>query len=162
CPPALFRKVARRLIPFLFVLYIANYLVRINPGYAALQMKADLGFSDSVYGLGAGIFFIGYFLFQVPGNLLLDRFGARWGIAGIMITWGIISSAMMFVTTPFLFYLLRFLLGLAEAGFFPGVILYLTYWLPAAERAKAISGFMTANALAGVVGGPVSGPLLQM
>ena len=138
------RKVSRRLIPFLFVLYVAAYLDRINVGFAQLQMKSALGFSDTVYGLGTGIFFLGYFLFEVPSNLILARTGARVWIARIMITWGLISSAMAMVGTPAEFYALRFLLGVAEAGFFPGVIYYLSQWFPAAARAAAISRFMTA------------------
>jgi len=155
-------KAARRLIPFMFVLYVVAYLDRINVGFAALQMRQDLGFDDRVYGLGAGIFFVGYFLFEVPSNLLLERLGARLWIARIMITWGLIASAMMVVRGARSFYLLRFLLGVAEAGFFPGMILYLTYWFPAAERAHAVARFMTATAIAGVVGGPISGALLAM
>jgi ACS family tartrate transporter-like MFS transporter len=155
-------RVSRRLIPFLFVLYIVAYLDRINVGFAALQMQADLGFGDAVYGLGAGIFFIGYFLFEVPSNLILERVGPRFWISRIMITWGLVSSAMMFVRDPATFYALRFLLGVAEAGFFPGMILYLTYWFPAAERARAVAKFMTATAMAGVIGGPVSGALLEL
>ncbi len=155
-------RVTRRLIPFLFVLYIVAYLDRINVGFAALQMKADLGFGDAVYGLGAGIFFLGYFVFEVPSNLILERVGPRFWISRIMITWGIVSSAMMFVRDVPTFYALRFLLGVAEAGFFPGVILYLTHWFPAAERARAVAQFMTATAMAGVIGGPVSGALLEL
>jgi D-galactonate transporter len=154
--------VSRRLIPFLFVLYVAAYLDRINVGFAQLQMKDELGFSASVYGLGAGIFFFGYFLFEVPSNLLLARIGARVWIARIMITWGLISAAMAFIETPGQFYVLRFLLGAAEAGFFPGVIYYLSQWFPAAQRATAIARFMTATAIAGVIGGPLSGVLLGL
>src|SRR5215208_4057157 len=156
------RKATVRLIPFPFVLYIVSFLDRVNVSFAALQMNEDLGFSDAVYGLGAGIFFIGYFLFEVPSNLILERVGARVWIARIMITWGIISTAMFLVTGPVSFYLLRFLLGVAEAGFFPGIILYLTYWFPARERAKAVALFMTAVAIAGVIGGPLSGALLSL
>ena len=155
-------KVRRRLIPFLFLLYIVAYLDRINVSFAALQMNEDLGFSAAVYGFGAGIFFVSYVLFEVPSNLLLHRIGVRIWIARIMITWGIASSAMMFVQGTASFYTLRFILGAAEAGFFPGIILYLTRWFPAAERARAIALFMTATALAGVIGGPVSGLLLAM
>jgi ACS family tartrate transporter-like MFS transporter len=150
-------KLTRRLLPFLFVLYIVAYLDRINVGFAALQMKGQLGFSDEVYGLGAGIFFAGYFFFQVPSNLALARFGARRWIA---VMWGIISASMIFVGSPRDFYGLRFLLGVAEAGFFPGMILYLRQWFPSAARAKAIALFMTAAPLAGVIGGPISGLLL--
>jgi ACS family tartrate transporter-like MFS transporter len=153
-------KLTRRLLPFLFVLYIVAYLDRINVGFAALQMKGQLGFSDEVYGLGAGIFFAGYFFFQVPSNLALTRFGARRWIAVIMVVWGIISASMIFVGSPRDFYLLRFLLGVAEAGFFPGMILYLRQWFPSAARAKAFALFMTAAPLAGVIGGPISGLLL--
>jgi ACS family tartrate transporter-like MFS transporter len=145
-------RTRRRLIPFLFVLYIVSYLDRINVGFAALQMNAALGFGARVFGLGAGIFFAGYVLFEVPSNLALERFGARRWIARIMISWGIVSAAMMFVQGTASFFALRFLLGVAEAGFFPGIILYLTYWFPAAERARAIAQFMTATAIAGVVG----------
>ncbi len=159
---ALLSRVRRRIIPFLFLLYIAAYLDRVNIGFAALQMNQDLGLSPAVYGFGAGIFFLGYFLFEVPSNLVMARVGARRWIARIMITWGIISSSMMFVRGPASFYALRFLLGVAEAGFFPGMILYLTYWFPSRERAGAISLFMTAIALAGVFGGPVSGALLML
>ncbi len=159
---ATLQKVSRRLIPFLFLLYVAAYLDRINVGFAQLQMKSALGFSDSVYGLGAGIFFIGYFLFEVPSNLILARVGARVWIARIMITWGVISSAMAFVHTPASFYVLRFLLGVAEAGFFPGIIYYLGLWFPAEERAAAVSKFMTATAIAGVVGAPMSAALFTL
>jgi D-galactonate transporter len=158
---ATYRKVMWRLIPFLFLCYVAAYLDRVNVGFAKLKMLHDLQFSETIYGLGAGIFFIGYFLFEVPSNIILHRTGARVWIARIMITWGIISSAMMFVTTPTEFYLLRFLLGVAEAGFFPGIILYLTYWFPSARRARVVALFMTAIALAGVIGGPLSGWIMQ-
>jgi ACS family tartrate transporter-like MFS transporter len=153
-------KLTRRLLPFLFLLYIVAYLDRINVGFAALQMKGQLGFSDEVYGLGAGIFFAGYFFLQVPSNLALARFGARKWIAVIMVVWGIISASMIFVSSARGFYLLRFLLGAAEAGFFPGMILYLRQWFPSAARARAIALFMTAAPLAGVIGGPISGLLL--
>jgi sugar phosphate permease len=143
-------KATARLIPFLFLLYIVAFLDRVNVGFAALQMNEDLGFSDAVYGLGAGIFFIGYFIFEIPSNLILERVGARVWIARIMITWGIISAAMFFVTGPVSFYALRFLLGVAEAGFFPGMILYLTYWFPARERARRVALFMTAIPIAAV------------
>jgi ACS family tartrate transporter-like MFS transporter len=161
-PARVIAKVTRRLIPFLFLLYVVAFLDRVNVGFAALQMKADLGLSDAVYGLGAGIFFLGYFVFEVPSNLILERVGPRWWIARIMISWGVISSCMMFVRGEAAFHALRFLLGVAEAGFFPGMILYLTYWFPAAERARAVALFMTATAMAGVVGGPISGALLEM
>ena len=155
-------KARRRLIPFLFLLYIVAYLDRINVGFAALQMNQALGFSATVYGFGAGIFFLGYVLFEIPSNVILARVGARLWIARIMITWGFVSSAMMFVRSAPGFYTLRFLLGLAEAGFFPGIIFYLTRWFPARERAKTVAAFMTATLIAGVIGGPISGTLLSM
>ena len=154
---ATYAKVTWRLLPFLFLCYVAAYLDRVNVGFAKLQMLNDLKFSETVYGLGAGIFFIGYFLFEVPSNLLLHRYGARKWIARIMISWGVVSACMMLVKTPTSFYILRFLLGVAEAGFFPGIILYLTYWYPAARRAKVTSLFMTGIPMAGVIGGPLSG-----
>src|SRR4051812_6964797 len=159
---ALLSKVTRRLIPFMFLLYIVSYLDRINVGFAALQLNEALKFDPAVFGFGGGIFFIGYFLFEVPSNLIMERLGARIWIARILVTWGIISSATMFVNSPLTFYMLRFLLGVAEAGFFPGMILYLTYWFPAEVRGRAVARFMTATAIAGVIGGPVSGLLLQM
>jgi D-galactonate transporter len=158
---ATYARVSLRLIPFLFLCYVAAYLDRVNVGFAKLQMLSDLQFSDTVYGIGAGIFFIGYFFFEVPSNMILAKTGARVWIARIMVTWGVISSAMMFVTTPTSFYVLRFLLGVAEAGFFPGIILYLTYWYPARRRARIVALFMTAIALSGVVGGPLSGWIMQ-
>ncbi|MEI6244639.1 MAG: MFS transporter, partial [Acidobacteriota bacterium] len=159
---ALVAKLTRRLIPFMFLLYIVSYLDRINVGFAALQLNAALNFGPEVFGTGAGIFFIGYFLFEVPSNLIMQRVGARIWIARILVTWGLISAAMMFVTGQRSFYVLRFLLGLAEAGFFPGMILYLTYWFPAAARGRAVANFMTATAIAGVIGGPLSGALLKL
>lgn len=154
---ALYRKVAWKLLPFLFISYVIAYLDRVNIGFAALRMQHDLSFSDTAYGLGAGIFFLGYVLFEVPSNMLLTRIGARKTIMRIMIGWGTLSSAMMFVQTPTHFYLLRFFLGVFEAGFFPGIILYLTYWFPAHLRGGIIAIFMSAIAVAGIVGGPVSG-----
>lgn len=151
-----------RLIPFLFILYVVAYLDRVNVSFAALKMNEDLGFSASVYGWGFGIFFIGYFAFEVPSNLLLQRTGARRWIARIMVSWGVVSAAMMFVQNATQFYVLRFLLGLAEAGFFPGIILYLTYWFTRAERARAVAWFMTATSISGVIGGPISGELLRL
>jgi D-galactonate transporter len=171
-----YAKVTRRLIPLLFVCYVVAYLDRVNVGFAKLQMVEALQFSDAVYGFGAGIFFIGYFLFEVPSNLLLERVGARVWIARIMITWSLVSGAFAFVEqipwgplpalfglprVEFSFYALRFLLGLAEAGFFPGIILYLTYWYPSARRARAIALFMTALTAANVFGGPLSGAIMQ-
>ena len=158
---AVYRKVSWRLVPFLLLCYVVAYLDRVNVGFAKLQMLSDLKFSETIYGLGAGIFFIGYFLFEVPSNVILHKVGARIWIARIMITWGVISAAMMFVTTPTMFYVLRFLLGVAEAGFFPGIILYLTYWYPANRRGRTTTYFMTTIALSGVIGGPLSGWLMQ-
>ncbi len=156
------QKVTRRLIPLLFALYMIAYLDRVNVGFAALQMNQDLGFSSTIYGIGSGVFFLGYFLFEIPSNLILERIGARVWIARIVITWGVIAAGMMFIKSPSSFYLMRFLLGIAEAGFFPGIILYLTYWFPAIQRAKTVALFMTATAIAGVVGGPISGVLLAL
>ncbi len=149
-----------RLIPFLFLCYVVAYLDRVNVGFAKLQMLQDLHMSETAYGLGAGIFFIGYFLFEVPSNLILHRTGARVWISRIMITWGLLSAATMFVTSVGAFYGVRFLLGIAEAGFFPGIILYLTQWYPASRRARIMALFMTAVAISGVIGGPVSGWIL--
>ncbi|HET6929991.1 MAG TPA: MFS transporter [Candidatus Acidoferrum sp.] len=159
--PRLLNKLRWRLLPFLFLLYVVAYLDRINVGFAALQMKAQLGFSDSVYGLGAGIFFLGYFLFQVPANLALERAGARRWIAFLMISWGIVSGCMFSIHSAGSFYSLRFLLGAAEAGFFPGVIFYLRSWFPARARAGVVALFMTAGPVSGVIGGPISGWLLD-
>jgi carbohydrate kinase (thermoresistant glucokinase family) len=158
---SLLRKIHWRLLPFLFLLYVVAYLDRINVGFAALQMKAQLGFSDSVYGLGAGIFFLGYFLFQVPANLALERVGARRWISFLMICWGFVSACMFAVHSADSFYSLRFLLGAAEAGFFPGVIFYLRSWFPPSARAGVVALFMTAGPLSGVIGGPISGWLLD-
>ena len=155
-------KARRRLLPFLFLLYVVSYLDRINVGFAALQMNAALGFSAVTYSLGAGIFFFGYTLLEIPSNVILARVGARLWIARIMITWGLVSAGMMFVHSATAFYGLRFLLGAAEAGFFPGIIYCLTRWFPRRERARAIAGFMTAVVVAGVVGGPISGGLLSL
>lgn len=156
------RKLLWRLLPFLFLLYIVNYLDRINVGFAALQMRSQLGFSDDVFGTGFGIFFVGYFFLQVPSNLGLARVGARRWMAAIMVLWGGVSCGMIFVRTPHSFYAMRFVLGAAEAGFFPGIILYLKNWFPASARARAVAIFMTANPLAGVIGGPISGALLNL
>jgi D-galactonate transporter len=150
-----------RLLPFLVFCYVVAYLDRVNIGFARLQMLDDLGFSETVYGLGAGMFFIGYFIFEVPSNLILHRVGARLWIGRIMVTWGIVSALFMFTTTPGMFYLLRFLLGVAEAGFFPGIILYLTYWYPSEWRVRMIALFMTAVPIAGMFGGPLSGWILE-
>ncbi|RQS36200.1 MFS transporter [Burkholderia sp. Bp8992] len=158
---ATYAKVARRLIPFLMLCYLGAYLDRVNVGFAKLQMLSDLRFSETVYGMGAGIFFLGYFLFEVPSNLILHRVGARRWLARIMLTWAVISASFVFVKSPTVFYVLRFLLGVAEAGFAPGVILYLTYWFPAARRAKALSLFFMAIPLAGIIGGPLSGAIMH-
>jgi ACS family tartrate transporter-like MFS transporter len=155
-------KAGRRLLPFLCLCYAVNFLDRVNVGFAALAMNDDLGFSPSVFGVGAGIFFAGYILFEVPSNLAMQKFGARIWIARIMISWGLVAIAMAFVTGERSFYAIRFLLGVAEAGFFPGIILYLTYWFPARERARIVALFMAAVPLATMVGGPVSGALLEL
>ena len=159
---AVIHRVLWRLLPFLFLLYVVAYLDRINVGFAALQMQSQLKFSDAVYGLGAGIFFLGYFLFQVPSNMAMQRFGARRWIAFLMILWGGISASMMFVGSARSFYTMRFLLGAAEAGFFPGVIYYLRNWFPAAVRARALALFIMAGPISGVIGGPISGALLGL
>jgi D-galactonate transporter len=156
-----YAKVAWRLIPFLMLCYLGAYLDRVNVGFAKLQMLSDLRFSETIYGIGAGIFFLGYFLFEVPSNLILHRVGARRWLARIMLTWAVISASFVFVKSPTAFYVLRFLLGVAEAGFAPGVILYLTYWFPSARRAKALSLFFMAIPLAGIVGGPLSGWIMH-
>jgi D-galactonate transporter len=170
------RRAMWRLLPFLGFCYLLNYIDRTNVGFASLTMNADLGLSNAAYGLGAGLFFIGYFIFEVPSNVILERVGAKIWIARIMITWGIISSAFMFTNeihwgviatmfnctdAEFTFYFLRFLLGVAEAGFFPGIILYLTYWFPGPRRARMVALFMTAIAISNVVGSPVSGAIMQ-
>ena len=156
------RKVTLRIVPFVMLLYFIAFIDRVNIGFAALTMNKDLGFSPTVFGFGAGIFFLGYFLFEVPSNLVLYKVGARIWIARVMITWGLISGAMAFVQGPNSFYALRFLLGAAEAGFFPGIILYLSYWFPARQRAAVTAIFMAAAPLSTVLGSPVSGALLEM
>jgi MFS transporter, ACS family, tartrate transporter len=156
------RKITLRIVPFVMLLYFIAFIDRVNIGFAALTMNKDLGFSPTVFGFGAGIFFLGYFLFEVPSNLVLDKVGARIWIARVMITWGLISGAMAFVQGPNSFYALRFLLGAAEAGFFPGIILYLSYWFPARQRAAVTAIFMAAAPLSTVLGSPVSGALLEM
>ncbi len=155
-------KVSRRLLPFMALLYFVNFLDRINLGFAALTMNKDLGLSAYVYGLGAGIFFFGYFIFEVPSNLILERIGARLWIARIMLTWGLISAGMAFVTGETSFIVMRFLLGVAEAGFFPGMILYLTYWYPAPYRARVIAGFMLAIPVSIAIGAPLSTTILGL
>nr|WP_207280539.1 MFS transporter [Thiocystis violacea] len=156
------RRLTWRLIPFLGLLYIVAYLDRINISFAALQMNQDLGLSAVAYGTGAGLFFLGYVLFEIPSNLILQRIGPRIWIARIMVSWGLISTAMALTQGETSFYVLRFLLGVAEAGFFPGIILYLTGWFPARDRARAMALFATATALAGVIGSPLSGALLEL
>ncbi len=153
----IYRKIFLRLIPFLMVLWILAWIDRVNIGFVKLTMLDDLKWSEAVYGLGAGIFFLGYFFFEVPSNLLLQKIGAKKTIMRITIGWGITSIVMMFVTSPGMFYFLRFLLGVFEAGFYPGIILYLTFWFPNDRRAKAFGMFMSASALAGVIGGPLAG-----
>lgn len=153
----LYRKITLRLMPLLFLCYLFAFLDRINIGYAKLEMSADLGFSEAVYGLGAGIFFFSYLLFEVPSNMLLERIGARLTMLRILVLWGITSAATMFVSTPTQFYVARFLLGVFEGGFFPGIILYLTYWFPSARRGLVTGMFMFAVPVAGIIGGPVSG-----
>ena len=157
----IYRKVTLRLIPFLILCYVAAYLDRVNIGFAKLQMLSDLQFSETVYGLGAGVFFIGYFLFEVPSNLLMQRVGAKAWIARIMVTWAFISAAFFFVQTPTQFYILRFLLGSAEAGFYPGIVLYLMQWYPARRRSHVLAIFMVGIPLAGIIGGPLSGWILE-
>jgi len=155
-----FAKAAWRLIPFMALLYVVSFLDRVNVGFAALTMNKDLGFTPEVYGFGAGIFFFGYFLFEVPSNIILERVGARLWICRIMLTWGVVSMATAFVHSASAFFVIRFLLGAAEAGFFPGMVLYLTYWFPTATRARFISLFLAAVPLANVVGSPISGLIL--
>ena len=152
-----YRKAAWHILPLLMLCYIVAYLDRVNVGFAKLQMADDLQFSEAVYGFGAGIFFIAYFFLEIPSNLMLHRVGARLWIARIMITWGIISAGMAFVTTPMSFYVMRCLLGIAEAGFYPGVILYLSYWFPTNRRGRMYALFATAVPLSGVIGAPLSG-----
>src|SRR5882672_4199740 len=156
------RRVSWRLMPFLLLAYLICYIDRVNVGFASLQMNKAVGIDPKTYGLGAGIFFIGYFILEVPSNLMLERFGARTWIARIMITWGIVSAAFALIGGPTSFLVLRFLLGAAEAGFFPGVILYLTYWYPAEYRAKIVGIFMVAIPVAGLIGSPISGAILGM
>jgi MFS family permease len=156
-----YAKVDRRLIPFLFLCYILAYLDRVNLGFAKLQMLQDLSLSDVAFGTGAGIFFAGYFLFEVPSNLLLKKFGARTWIARIMVSWGILSTAMMWVKSEWAFYAVRFLLGVAEAGFFPGIIFYLTLWYPSRLRSTRTAWFVSAIAVSGVVGSPISGLVMD-
>src|SRR3984957_11612901 len=156
-----YRKVTMRIVPLLFICYLGAYLDRVNIGFAKLQMLHDLNFSETVYGFGAGIFFLGYVLFEVPSNIVLHRVGARLWIARIMLTWGLISGCMIFVRSPITFYVARFLLGVAEAGFIPGVLLYLTYWYPAKRRGRITALFLTAIPMSSIFGGPLSGWILK-
>jgi ACS family tartrate transporter-like MFS transporter len=158
---AVLTKVGWRLLPFLFLLYVVNILDRVNVSFARLRMLDDLDMSESVYALGFGLFYFGYLLFEVPSNLIMSRTGARRWIARIMISWGAITCATMAVKGPWGFYLLRILLGLAEAGFFPGIILYLTYWFPTRQRARVVAFFMAASPITGVLGNPLSGAIMK-
>src|SRR5437588_11750248 len=153
-------RIAWRLLPFLFLLYVANYLDRTNIAYATLGMKGDLGLSDSVFGTASGIFFIGYFALQIPGALLVERWSARWLLSLTLITWGALTTLTGFVRTPLELYGARFLLGAAEAGFFPGVIVYLSHWFIYQDRAKAVARFMSAIPIAYILGGPIAGAIL--
>ncbi|WP_345814553.1 MFS transporter [Paraburkholderia sp. PREW-6R] len=156
------RKLTWRILPFVMLLYFVSFLDRVNVGFAALTMNKDLGLSPTTFGLGGGIFFLGYFLFEVPSNLILHKVGARIWIARVMVTWGLVSAASAFVTGPTSFYTLRFVLGVAEAGFFPGIILYLSQWFPARQRALAAAAFMAAAPLSTAIGSPISGAIMQM
>src|SRR5260370_11053019 len=156
------RKITWRLIPFLMLLYFVAFLDRINVGFAALTMNRDVGLTSQMFGLGSGIFFLGYFAFEVPSTIILHKVGARFWIGRVMITWGLVSVAMAFTRGPLSFYVLRFLLGLAEAGFFPGIILYLSYWFPANHRSAVTAMFMAAAPVAGLIGSPGSRPLIQL
>ncbi|MER2908948.1 MFS transporter [Morganella morganii] len=157
----LYSKIIKRIIPYIFVCYLFNYLDRVNVGFAKLQMLEDLNMSEAAYGLGAGIFFIGYLLFGLPSNIALQKFGARIWIAVIMILWGALSASLMFVKTEESFYIIRFFTGATEAGFFPGLVLYFTRWFPTAVRGRVMALFMSAIPLSGVIGGPLSGWILD-
>ncbi|HUE15568.1 MAG TPA: MFS transporter, partial [Planctomycetaceae bacterium] len=156
------RRIAARVLPLVFAMYIVNYLDRANVAFAKLPMSAELGFSEKVYGQGAGIFFIGYLAFEIPGALIVERFGARRWMARILITWGLCTAAVGLVRTPSQFYWTRFVLGLAEAGFFPGIIVYLTHWFALADRARAMSGLVLAIPVALGLGAPLSAAILQI
>src|ERR1700678_3403214 len=156
------RKITWRLIPFLMLLYFVAFLDRINIGFAALTMNKDVGLTPQMFGLGSGIFFLGYFVFEVPSTVILHKVGARFWIGRVMFTWGLVSIAMAFTRGPISFYLFRFLLGLAEAGFFPGIILYLSYWFPPNHRSTVTAMFMAAAPAAGLIGSPISGALMQL
>src|SRR5476649_2603887 len=159
---ATMRRVSWRLMPFLVLAYLLCYIDRVNVGFASLQMNQAVGIDPKIYGLGAGIFFVGYFILEVPSNLALQRFGARTWIARIMLTWGAVSATFALIGGPISFLVLRFLLGIAEAGFFPGIILYLTYWFPAEYRARFLGAFAVAVPVSTVIGAPVSGLLLGL
>jgi D-galactonate transporter len=158
---ALYRRIAWRIMPVMVCAYIVNYIDRVNVGFAKLQMLGDLKFSETVYGVGAGIFFLGYFIFEVPSNLILHKVGARVWICRVLVTWGIISGCTALVRTPSQFYSMRLLLGVAESGFFPGMILYLTYWFPSHRRANMVALLLAGSAVSGIIGGPVSGAIMR-
>ena len=158
---ALYAKVTWRIIPFLFLCYVFAYIDRVNVGFAKLQMQQDLHISEAVYGMGAGMFFLGYFFFEIPCNMALQKIGAKWWLGPIMVVWGFVSGCQMFVKSAGALYVVRFILGVVESGFFPGVILYLTFWYPRQYRAKMLAAFMTAVPLSGVIGGPLSGWILE-
>jgi len=158
----IFRRCARRLMPFILLLYLVNYIDRVNVGFAALTMNKDLSFSPAIFGFGASIFFIGYLIFQVPANLILDKFGARRWVFLMLAVWGVVSASNAFISGPFSYYALRLLLGIAEAGFFPGMLLYMTYWFPDAWRGRFVGIFMAAIPMANIIGGPLSTTILQM
>jgi MFS family permease len=154
-------KVAWRLIPILFIAYVINFVDRVNISFAKLQMGQALGLDDVAFGIGAGMFFVGYFFFEVPSNMILERIGARRWVPAIMAFWGVATAALAFVTTPLEFYLIRFFIGFAEAGFFPGIVLFMTYWFPASHRGRMMAIFMTALAISGIIGGPICGAIMQ-
>jgi MFS transporter, ACS family, tartrate transporter len=159
---ATMRRVTLRLLPFLMACYLISFIDRVNVGFAALQMNKDVGLTASMFGFGSGLFFVTYFIFEVPSNLVLEKVGARLWIARIMITWGLVSAATAFVVGPYSFYLVRFLLGAAEAGFYPGVLLYLTFWFPKSYRARVVALFMVSVPAASFIGSPISAALLQL
>jgi MFS family permease len=156
-----YKKITWRLMPFLFACYVLAYVDRVNVGFAKLRMQQALEMSDSIYGFGSGIFFIGYFLFEVPANMILQRIGARLWLGPIMIAWGVVSTCTLFVQGAKSFYVFRFLLGIVESGFFPGVILYLTYWYTGKHRAQMMAIFMSAVPISGIFAGPLSGWILD-
>ena len=155
-------KVKRHVLPLFLIMFIANYIDRVNIGFVNTHMKTDRGIGAAAYGLGSGLFFIGYALFEVPSNVLMQKYGARAWLTRIMGTWGVVAAAMAFVSNETSFYVLRFLLGVAEAGFFPGVVFYFTQWLPQKERGKAVAIFLSGSAIASVVSGPITGSLLSI